>query len=152
MSHQGAKVLKQLRGVMRDTVVMSDGRRAKMYVGKLGALSVCIVYRNSNQMFRGGQATLTDASAAGSLCWMMDTSLLSILEDTYGVTYLITLERETGDLWVSKLADWCDPEKVFRLTDPSLMVRTYRGAMLTYLSVRRMIHVPGNRQLLTRAA
>lgn len=148
---EGSKHLKRLRAALDETAVMSDGRRAKMYIGKLGEVPVCIVFRNSNQVFRGGASSLTEASAAGTLCWMMDTTLLPILRDLYGVEYLLTLERETGDLWVSKLADWFDADKTFRITDPALAVRTYRGAALTYLPTRQMLHLDADRQLILHA-
>lgn len=150
---QGRKRLKNIRANMNETAEMKDGRRAKMYIGKMkkSGAGVCVVMRQSQQIFRGGHATLTEANKAGVLCWMMDTTLIPILRDFHGVQYLMTLERETGDLWVSKLDDWEDQEKLFKATDAALLVRSYRGAQLSYLPVSHHRHFPGEVQILPGA-
>ncbi len=138
MADQGPKKLKNVRANINETAQMKDGRRAKLYIGKLkkSGKGVCVVMRQSQQIFRGGHATLTEANKAGELCWMMDTSLIGILRDFHAVEYLMTLEKETGDLWVSKLSDWDDPEKLWKPSDPTKFIRrSYRGAQLSYLSV-----------------
>lgn len=154
MADFGPKILKNLKARIEETAKMKDGRRAPMHIGKFkkSGEGVCVVMRRSDQIFRGGYATLTDANKAGSLSWMMDTTLIGILRDFHGVKFLMTLERETGDLWVSKIEDWDDADKLFKPSDPTMMIRqTYRGAQLSYLPTKHHLHFPGRAPLLARA-
>jgi len=140
----GSKRLKALRATMSGIAELKDGRRAPIYIAKTkDGKVVATVVRNSDQMFRGGHTTLTDARADGLLCWMMDITLLPYMIDLYGITHIITLERDTGDMWVSKIEDWSDDAKLHRLEGAALMKVSYRGLANKYLPVHHMQHLPG---------
>lgn len=147
----GNKRLKKVRALMEPIAEMKDGRRAPIYIGKMKKTGkiAAIVVRNSDQIFRGNATTMTEARYAGTLCWMMDASLISYMQDIYGIELLITLERNSGDMWLSKIEDWQDSEKLYQLEGAALARRTYRGMANSYLPVHHMVHLPGEVSLLS---
>jgi hypothetical protein len=150
MTHNRFASLKKLVEI---TTIMPVGRRAKIHIGKwkAGGKGVAIIVRRCDQIYRGKFATMTEARENGVLSWMLDGSLVPILQETHNVEHILTLERENGDLWVSKIADWADDTKLYKPENP-LDVRTDRmGFALRHLPVHHMIHMPGELPILPRA-
>ena len=123
--------LKRILTELADPAEVKDGK-ALITMGYFHGRKIGIVVRNSDHVFRGGATSLTEASEKRSLCWMLDTSTIPMLQDFYELTAVATFERNTGDIWVSKMSDWTDPEKLY-VPDSSIMRPTYRRASLTYL-------------------
>lgn len=150
----GSKLFIRLKKLIDIETTTTAGRRAKMVIGtmKQSKAKIALIVRGSDQVYRGGRATMTDARKDGVLCWMLESSLIPHLKEFYGVRFVIMLERETGDMWVSKMDDWDDEEKLFKSDDVSVMRTDRRGFALKHLPVQHMLHIPAERDLLSRAS
>ena len=86
--------------------LVRNGRR--IYGGIYRTLSgkeIYIAFRKQSEMFRGGEKSLADAIQKGIASWAVDYDTLIRLR-TEGV-YLVGIQtKETGDLYVSTLADF----------------------------------------------
>jgi hypothetical protein len=149
----GSKRFIELKKRIEITTTAPVGRRAKIHIGKFKhtGVGVAVVVRGSDQVYRAKIPSMTEARRLGVLCWMLDGSLIPELKNTHGVDYILTLERESGDLWVSKTADWLDEDKLYKSDDPTAMRTDRMGYALRHLPVQHMLHVPGNIPILPRA-
>lgn len=111
-----------------------------MVIGLIGDGKLCVVVRHSDQIFRGGAKTLNQARIGGTLCWMIDRTLVPFLMQK-GVDVFATLELETGILWAGPMSDWTDPDKLFH-PPIEILATSYRGAANVYLPVTHMREFP----------
>lgn len=125
------------------------GRRGKLIIGtmKENGLRVAVVVRAADQAYRGKCATMSEARERGLLAWMLEASIIPHLQDHHLVKAVIVIERECGDMWVSRIEDWSDPEKLLTHED-GVIATDHRGFSLRHLPVRHMVHLPGETVLL----
>lgn len=139
-----AKRLKKLKEKIDVVHTSGLGRRAKLIIGKTKGSNIPIglMVRPSDQIFRGKHASMNTAREAGSLSWMIDSTLPQYLLDTYKIDYLLVFEKDAGDIWVSKIEDWFDDERLYRSPLGEMPTTDYRGFTLKYLPVQHWMHLP----------
>lgn len=128
--------------------------RCTAWIGKLkeSGTPVLVVFRKGEQMYRGIHSTMTEARKAGILSWMLDAEALSHFESFYGIRYVIMVERETADLWVSRIEDWSSDDLLYK-PDPSAKRPIGHGMVpLKALPVHHMLHLPAESELIVRSA
>lgn len=146
----GAKRVRELNKRIEEISTEYLARRTKLMIGRLkeSGVMVAVIYRRTEQVFRCGRSTLTEAFKDGVMCWMIDAPMVDHLASK-GVKYIITIEKDAGDVWVSRIEDWQDDEKLFRSDNPADMKTDRMGFALRYLPVKHMVHLPGEISLLS---
>lgn len=144
-----SKRLRQLKDQIEEISVQSIGRRNKLVIGKLKGSGhvVAVIYRRCDQIYRGQFTTLNEANRAGVLSWMIDAPVIPHLREFYGVKFIIVVERESGDLWVSRIESWEDDDLLLK-NEHGLYITDKRGFSLRHLPVKHMVHKPCKTDLL----
>lgn len=145
----GTKRVRALDKLIEEISVEYLARRTKLMIGRLksSGIIVAVIYRRTEQVFRCGRSTLTDAYKDGVMCWMIDSPMIDYLANK-GVQYIITIEKDAGDVWISRIEDWADDTKLFRSENPMDMKLDRMGFVLRYLPVKHMVHLPAETSLL----
>lgn len=146
----GTKRIKELKAKINISKDERHGRKARLIIGEMkdGGQKVAVFVRSADQSYRGKCATMSEARERGLLSWMMESSLVPHLEHDLAVKAVIVIERESGDIWVSRIEDWSDDEKLLGADDGGIKT-DFRGFSLRHLPVQHMQHLPAKTHLMT---
>lgn len=148
---------KRIKALEKRIDIVSKGRsgvRCGYITGTMkgSGKSVAVFFRKGEQIYRGIYATMSEAKEKGVLAWMLDEPTIERLNGGLGadpVEFVIMIERECGDIWLSRAKDWQDEERLY-IPDP--LARNPIGhnrLALKVLPVQHMVHLPGSVELLS---
>ena len=72
---------------------------------------VYLAYRNLREIFRSGKATISEAVRDGSACWAIDEEHIQQMR-LAGVPFVGVLVRDTKDIYVTRLTNFFDRDKI----------------------------------------
>lgn len=110
---------------------------------------VAVLHKKEDAMFRDG-LPLNEAAKTGSLCWMLDTTIIPVLDSKYKVEIVYFYQDTTEDIYVSRLSDWLDETKRYRPKNPNAMSFDRHSISVRHMSVRHMTRSPGRPSLLVK--
>lgn len=111
--------------------MIRNGRRIYGGVHSLpDGKEVYFAYRKISEMFRGGEASLSDAILKDKASWAIDNDTLIRLR-TEGVYYVGVAVKETGDLYMTTLGEF--------LAAPVKNYSARGGALQRYLPLDRFL-------------
>ena len=125
--------------------------RTKMYVceyPKFGC-NVVIFHKKEDAFFRDG-LPLNEAVEQGRLAWMIDDSMIPILEHTFNVKYAIFYRDRVEDIHISRMSDWTDEDKRYVIQNPNAMKTDHNRGSFRHLSTAHMLESPGKPSLSVR--
>ncbi len=69
---------------------------------------VYLAYRWHKEIFRSGEATISEASRRGVACWAIDCDTLQLCK-IKGVKYVGVKEKESGSLYLAPIEEFYNP-------------------------------------------
>lgn len=67
-----------------------------------------LAFRRTEDIFRGGDETISGAIRAGTAAWAIDMAHITKFANE-GIGWAGILNHETNEFWISPIADWQDP-------------------------------------------
>lgn len=143
---------KRIKALKERIDIESDerlGSRSRLLVGNMkgSGTKVAVVIRAADQVYRGKCATMSEARQRGLLSWMLESTMIPHLQDFREVKLVIVIERECGDIWISRIEDWSDDDKLLK-NENGVGITDHRGFTLRHLPVQHMLHLPAESQLM----
>lgn len=73
-----------------------------------------VAYRKHNEIYRGRKKSISEALRDGTAAWAIDVDTLAEVK-ARGIDAVAVRVKESGDLYITRLANFYDPEKVLVL-------------------------------------
>lgn len=89
---RGGKTGKRLYGAFR---TYADGTK------------VYLAYRKHSEIYRGGEASISDAIRAGKAAWALDDETV-LAARARGCRFVGVMVRDTGDVYLARIEKWFD--------------------------------------------